>query len=265
MSSSPLFLGQTWHHRKIPVDHQFKYPVIFIRFNIAQDQKYWGLKGLFWVQLADFVSQKNQSIQSSLQEVLTQNQIHSTIQKMTLLTLPRFLWFGFRPASFWALELEDGSLIQITEINNTYGEKHLCVLKPGQNRLKKEFFVSPFNPVEGEFEFDFEENWQQKSEFKIQVNTFNTQNEQIIHTGISLTQSSTLFAGLTKIFTRHLHDLTLTTTRIILHAAILLKKHNLYHYDQPKAHASTLQWTQPILLQRILLAPWLQKIINRKS
>ncbi|KAJ4350067.1 uncharacterized protein N0V89_008688 [Didymosphaeria variabile] len=90
-----------------------------------------------------------------------------------LVTAPRFLGYSFNPASFWYIYNRDHQLTRmITEVNNTFGERHLYLLDgssptspattPGEEELvptppkatfadywTKEFHVSPFNSRKG--------------------------------------------------------------------------------------------------------------------
>ncbi|KAF2439542.1 DUF1365-domain-containing protein [Karstenula rhodostoma CBS 690.94] len=90
-----------------------------------------------------------------------------------LVTAPRFFGYSFNPASFWYIYNQDHQLTRmITEVNNTFGERHLYLLdgssptSPAQTPSEeepvsvppkttfadywtKEFHVSPFNSRKG--------------------------------------------------------------------------------------------------------------------
>lgn len=81
---------------------------------------------------------------------------------LRLLAQPRFLGIWFSPVSFW-LALRDGEIIaMITEVNNTFGQRHsyLChtpdfaPLDPAaEYTAAKVFHVSPFQDVAGDYRF----------------------------------------------------------------------------------------------------------------
>ena len=77
------------------------------------------------------------------------------IEQVVLLAHARVLGHAFDPMSaFWCLD-GDGRLVAIlVEVHNTYGGRHAYVVRPdarGQSHVDKEFYVSPFNDVEGEY------------------------------------------------------------------------------------------------------------------
>ncbi|SFA99224.1 hypothetical protein SAMN05421688_2173 [Poseidonocella pacifica] len=85
---------------------------------------------------------------------------------MLLLAQPRTLGHVFNPVSFW-LAHDTGRRLRavIAEVTNTFGERHsyLCV-KPDRTPIvsqdvlvaQKIFYVSPFQPIEGHYEFRFD-------------------------------------------------------------------------------------------------------------
>ena len=87
------------------------------------------------------------------------------IQEITLLTHPRCLGFVFNPVSFYFCLNKTNNVISIiAEVNNTFGQTHSYVIfeedfRPISNnkfyRATKEFFVSPFLSIEGDYEFLF--------------------------------------------------------------------------------------------------------------
>jgi DUF1365 family protein len=76
-----------------------------------------------------------------------------------LQTFPRVLGYVFNPVSFWYFEEKGELKYVLCEVNNTFGESHVYVLKDDPKRniitLPKQFHVSPFYDREGEYRFDF--------------------------------------------------------------------------------------------------------------
>ncbi|WP_371484693.1 DUF1365 domain-containing protein [Kitasatospora sp. NBC_00315] len=61
----------------------------------------------------------------------------------------------FNPLTvFWCRDADDAPLCTVAEVHNTYGERHRYLLRPdehGRTGRPKEFYVSPFFPVDGEY------------------------------------------------------------------------------------------------------------------
>lgn len=67
---------------------------------------------------------------------------------------PRVLGYVFNPISLFWCHDRDGLLRHvIAEVHNTYGQRHAYLLPPADQpvRVAKQFYVSPFNPVEGHY------------------------------------------------------------------------------------------------------------------
>ncbi len=86
--------------------------------------------------------------------------------RLLLLTQPRILGHLFNPVSFWMV-MDDADRLRavIPEVNNTFGERHsyLCahpdlrpILPEDVMTAEKVFYVSPFQPVEGLYRFNFD-------------------------------------------------------------------------------------------------------------
>jgi uncharacterized protein len=161
--------GETYHGRKGGVTNRFRYGVDYVlldpetahgprlfsrnRGNLTSlhDSDHGGLpgqgRGTAWVR-----------------ETLATQGI--TAAQILLLAQPRVLGHVFNPVSFWLCQNPQGDLIAvIAEVTNTYGERHsyLCA-HPGAAPIKaddtlqatKIFYVSPFQPVTGRYDFRFD-------------------------------------------------------------------------------------------------------------
>ena len=81
--------------------------------------------------------------------------------KIILQTFPRVLGYVFNPVSFWYCYRHEKLAAVICEVNNTFGESHSYVITNQINNtvtLPKEFHVSPFYDIKGDYEFDFQKN-----------------------------------------------------------------------------------------------------------
>ena len=86
--------------------------------------------------------------------------------------------YVFNPLSvYWCITKEGKVRWSILEIHNTYGDRHAHLLKPdekGNSKIDKEFYVSPFFQIDGEY----------------QTRTFIDQNRVVI--SVNLYQNNTL-------------------------------------------------------------------------
>lgn len=89
----------------------------------------------------------------------------ASLDRVFLLAHPRMANFVFNPISFWLLVGSDNALKGVLcEVRNTFGDYHNYVLAHPDGRAilpsdifsaQKNLFVSPFNPLEGSYEFSF--------------------------------------------------------------------------------------------------------------
>ena len=91
-------------------------------------------------------------------------QISST-DTVRLIAHPRLFGYAFNPISFWILQNSKGDVRAILcEVNNTFGDSHNYLLAPPEGYItndtklyaKKNLYVSPFNRMEGDYEFVFD-------------------------------------------------------------------------------------------------------------
>ncbi|NRB04778.1 MAG: DUF1365 domain-containing protein [Rhodobacteraceae bacterium] len=163
--------GQTFHGRKGDVNNAFRYSVDYVLVDAEAH-----VRGPFLFRRngrAPFTlddkdhggDPKNGRGAVWAREVLAQHQI-TGIDKIELLAQPKVLGHVFNPVSFWLCRRADGALIAvISEVTNTFGERHSYLthhsdLRPigRSDRLtaQKIFYVSPFQPIEGSYEFRFD-------------------------------------------------------------------------------------------------------------
>ena len=86
--------------------------------------------------------------------------------QILLIAQPRILGHVFNPVSFWLVHDESSVLrVVIAEVTNTFGDRHsyIChhddlreITRVDRLNARKIFHVSPFQPLEGEYEFRFD-------------------------------------------------------------------------------------------------------------
>jgi cyclopropane-fatty-acyl-phospholipid synthase len=175
MMKSKIFKGQIQHHRYQPVAHSFRYAIYVYAIDIDElpqlDQKL-ALFGYNRHRLAalfdrDYLFREPATIREKLSRCLNMEGVQGPVARVILVTSARYLNYVFNPVSFYYCYSPDQRLLcVVTEVNNTYGERHFYVLKdPVEEagsqppvttfQAAKAFHVSPFNRVDGQYEFQF--------------------------------------------------------------------------------------------------------------
>ncbi|GAB4177901.1 MAG: DUF1365 domain-containing protein [Terrimicrobiaceae bacterium] len=98
---------------------------------------------------------------ANIEAFLKSEGINERPDRILLLTNLRFLGYTFNPISVWFCLRHDSSPVAaVAEVGNTFGElKPFLVPWTGKQfhlRAPKHFYVSPFSPLDLEFDFHFE-------------------------------------------------------------------------------------------------------------
>ncbi len=168
---SYILTGKTVHRRSWPISHNFVYPVWMLLLDLDELESGVGFgkllaynqAGLLSIHQQDYLKPGQKSLREKLAEFLAQKGFSEKIERIALLTSPRILGYVFNPVSFFLLfDKQDRLLGVIAEVRNTFREKHLYLLDAASElasdsaektyRVKKEFYVSPFNAVEGDYQ-----------------------------------------------------------------------------------------------------------------
>ena len=167
---SRIVWGTVAHWRKAPKEHSFCYPVFTFAFDVDELERlsvaprlfrYEG-RAVFSVRSADYL-QGEGSLRDKVERILRQQGSDGRPERITLITTPRYFGYVFNPVSFFAcFDINDRVIALITQVNNTFGDTHVypLVCSPSETpvawRFDKDFFVSPFFNVEGEYEVALE-------------------------------------------------------------------------------------------------------------
>lgn len=164
-------IGHTFHGRKGGPDNAFRYSIDYVMLDAEAQPKMprffsrnrGNLASLHDIDHGGAPGQGRGAIWA--REVLEAHQVRAR-GRLLLLAQPRFLGHVFNPVSFWLAHDEQDNLVAvIAEVTNTFGDRHsyLCHKPDGSpinasDRLQatKIFHVSPFQPVEGGYEFRFD-------------------------------------------------------------------------------------------------------------
>ena len=161
----------TWHGRKGALKNAFRYSVDYVLLDAEHDGPAPWLfsrrSGLFFGLLdRDHGGPQKRGIGAPWVRQIIRDRGLDLDGPMLLLAQPRILGHVFNPVSFWLLHNRDNEMCAvIAEVNNTFGDRHsyLCYhddLRPitrlDRMCAEKIFHVSPFQPVEGRYEFRFD-------------------------------------------------------------------------------------------------------------
>lgn len=93
------------------------------------------------------------TIRAGLERFLAAHGIDLAGGQVLMLANARVFGHVFNPLTLYWCHLPDGRpRCVVAEVHNTYGERHCYLLEPdpaGRTRVDKEFYVSPFFPVDG--------------------------------------------------------------------------------------------------------------------
>lgn len=241
---SRIFRGQVVHKRLGETPHTFTYPATFFGFDLSEldqlssDASLLGHneRSLVTLHDSDYLCGKNQPIGEQLDGLLPPKEPH---EHTLLISSPRYLGYAFNPVNFHLRMHGNDLKCVVAEVNNTFGDRHVYpLLKLKQvttttwtAHCPKNFHVSPFNDMNGEYHFTF------------QITT------EDIYLGVDLHRNGncilkTWIQGKAKPLTnrsiwsyalRHPFDTALNSMpRIIWQAALLYYKKKLKIYTRPE-------------------------------
>jgi DUF1365 family protein len=162
---SAISYGEVAHWRAVPKEHSFSYPIFSFLLDLDELEamsfrsRLFGVNrwSVFSIVYADYLSGKG-TLREDVERVLREQGREHMPARITLITMPRFFGYVFNPVSFFAcFDAEDRIIALITEVHNTFGEAHIYPLTceptsvPVEWKFPKEFFVSPFFDLQGEY------------------------------------------------------------------------------------------------------------------
>ena len=144
------------HCRQVPVHHSFEYRSYSWYVDVDDLPRLpWWLRPFARFRADDHFSNGNPqhgSLRERLSAFFADNDLAAPEGRVTALLQARVFGYVFNPLSLFWCHDRDGRLRHvIAEVHNTYGERHAYLLPPAEEPVvtAKEFYVSPFNPVDG--------------------------------------------------------------------------------------------------------------------
>lgn len=173
---SALYFGRVAHARRGDVEHAFSYRVGFLYVDLAEAHElfrgraFWrhGDFGLWSWSRRGHRGPNDRPLDRCIRDLVEERTGSRPLGPIRLLTQPRVLGFVFNPVSFYYCfdEHDRGLAAIVAEITNTpWHEQHCYVLARDASlepdawrfRFAKSFHVSPFFPMEHEYDWRFTE------------------------------------------------------------------------------------------------------------
>ena len=151
-----LFRCVVRHDRFEKVRHGFRYHVALWLVDLDQLPKpQWPQSWFLGFRAADHLGDPSLSIKSNVERFLAVNGIDLGGGRILMLAQARALGYVFDPASFFWCHDQQGRLAAlVVEVRNTFGERHCYLVHPNRRGcadVAKQFYVSPFLPVDGRY------------------------------------------------------------------------------------------------------------------
>jgi hypothetical protein len=173
--NSCIYEGEVRHARYRPKENSFRTSVFFLCLDLAELDKVfngrwlWSTEGvnLAYLRRKDHFGDPSLTIDEAVRALVQQKTGKRPAGPVRMMTHLRYLGHNFNPATFYYCYDAVGSRVEtiVVEVHNTpWGEVHCYVVDERDNigtrdlkrfRLKKDFTVSPFMPMDLEYEWTF--------------------------------------------------------------------------------------------------------------
>lgn len=160
MSARPatpaLYMCEIVHARTRPLRHSFRHRTYLWLTDLDHLPRLpWLLRPLARFDPRDHFGGTAPTLRAGLERFLHARGVTLDGGQVLMLTAARVFGHVFNPLTLYWCHRADGSLeCVVAEVHNTYGERHCYLLRPdadGVAYTAKEFYVSPFFPVDGDY------------------------------------------------------------------------------------------------------------------
>ena len=144
------------HARKAPLRNAFSYRTYqwLVDLDSLPVQRPW-LRPLAGFRAADHLGDPRRSIRDNVERFLAGRGVDLAGGRILMLAHARVLGYVFNPLTVFWCHRADGALeCVLAEVHNTYRQRHCYLLRTdsrGRAEVPKEFYVSPFYPVDGSY------------------------------------------------------------------------------------------------------------------
>jgi cyclopropane-fatty-acyl-phospholipid synthase len=258
---SRIYAGTLRHERLHGVRHAFDYGLHMYALDLDELEELDRACPLFGhnrvrplaLHDRDYLYPGAGSLRDKVTRALRENGVDAAPARVVLLTALRQFHYVFNPASFfYCLDASGRIVCVLVQVNNTFGETHLYVLRPqgeaGEFRADKAFHVSPFFPREGRYEFRFSDLGQDVS---VRI-TYFLADEPALTASFSGSARPMACRAVAGMLLRHPLRAAMTFPRILAQAARLYfgKKRPFFAKPEP-ASPMTIRHAPPTLADRL--------------
>ena len=158
-----LYECRITHARTAPLRNVFTYRTYLwlVDLDHLPCSKRLGPRVLASFQARDHLGDPRRGIRENLDCFLTAHGIDLGGGRVVMLAHARVLGYVFNPLTVYWCHRADGTLAcVVAEVHNTYGQRHAYLLHTddcGRAQVPKEFYVSPFYPVDGRYRMSLPE------------------------------------------------------------------------------------------------------------
>jgi cyclopropane fatty-acyl-phospholipid synthase-like methyltransferase/DUF1365 family protein len=141
--------------RTAPIRHGFTYRTYLWLVDLDDMPEVpMPLRCLARFQAQDHVGDPAATLRANLDRFLASHGVDLDGGRVLMLAHPRVFGYVFNPLTLFWCRYPDGSPAGVVaEVHNTYGGRHRYLLAPGDGgRVGKDFYVSPFFPVDGAYQ-----------------------------------------------------------------------------------------------------------------
>jgi DUF1365 family protein len=158
VSAATTYRTVVTHARQAPVPNRFRYRTgaWLVDLDDVPTLPGW-LRWLARFEARDHLGEPDETLRDNVVRLLATEGIDVNGGRILMLANARSLGHAFNPISVhWCYTADDSLAAVVAEVHNTYGDRHAYVLTPDETgrideRLDKAMYVSPFNPVDGEY------------------------------------------------------------------------------------------------------------------
>jgi uncharacterized protein len=168
VTAAALFECRIRHVRTTPLVNSFSYASYLWLVDLDDLPRLPRLlRPLAGFRPADHLGDPSRSVRQNVGSFLSGNGVDVAGGRILMLASARVLGYVFNPLSvFWCYRADGELACVIAEVHNTYGQRHCYLLHTdarGRADVDKQFYVSPFNPVDGRYRMSLPEPGDQLS------------------------------------------------------------------------------------------------------
>jgi DUF1365 family protein len=171
LPDASLYWCRVMHERRLPFRHKFNYRVFSLLLDIdrlpeitaASRLLHYNRFGLFSFHDRDHGPRDGTALRPWVEAALARDGLQDAAARIRIFCFPRLFGYVFNPLSvFFCYDAEDRLRAVLYEVKNTFGDQHGYLVEvPLQGNAEpvieqsatKQFHVSPFLPLEGQYRF----------------------------------------------------------------------------------------------------------------